>query len=116
MSTRKVVVTVSEAASKKFGELVKRAKPGEHLKLSVKSGGCNGFNYDLVLTNEKLKKFDEVVKVNEDVELHVCGSSLMHILGTNIDWSETLLGQSFVFNNPQATSSCGCGTSFDTTK
>ena len=114
--SKAAAVTISKAAAKKFGELLKTAKPGEHLKLSVKSGGCNGFNYDLKLTGEEPRKFDDVVEINDNIKLHVCGSSLMYVLGTNIDWSETLLGQNFVFDNPLATSKCGCGTSFDTSQ
>ena len=77
----------------------------------VKGGGCNGFNYQLKPTNKPAEKLDEVVKMN-NVEIHVCNSSIMHLLGTKIDWTEDIMGQGFKFENPMAQSKCGCGTSF----
>ena len=44
--------------------------------------------------------------------IQVCGKSLMHILGTEVDWKKDVMGEAFIFNNPMAKSSCGCGTSF----
>ena len=61
--------------------------------------------------NEIPDKLDEIVKV-DDYEIHVCNSSLMHLLGTKIDWKEDIMGQGFHFENPMAQSKCGCGTSF----
>ena len=48
----------------------------------------------------------------EDFEIHVCNNSIMHLLGTKIDWKEDIMGQGFHFENPMAQSKCGCGTSF----
>ena len=48
----------------------------------------------------------------DNVEIHVCNSSVMHLLGTKIDWTEDIMGQGFKFENPMAQSKCGCGTSF----
>jgi iron-sulfur cluster assembly protein len=44
--------------------------------------------------------------------IHICGKSLMHVVGTHIDWEKDIMGESFKFDNPMAKSSCGCGTSF----
>jgi Fe-S cluster assembly iron-binding protein IscA len=48
----------------------------------------------------------------DNIEIHVCNKSLIHLLGTNIDWTEDIMGQGFTFQNPMAQASCGCGTSF----
>ena len=84
------------------------------LFLQIKGGGCNGFNYDIKTldTNKAPSKIDETV-VNKDVTLHICGHSMLHLIGTEIDWKDDIMGANFVFNNPNAISQCGCGTSFN---
>ena len=83
------------------------------LFLQLKGGGCNGFNYSLKTldTIESPNKLDETVK-KDDVIVHVCGHSMMHLLGTEVDWKDDIMGANFVFNNPNAESQCGCGSSF----
>ncbi len=49
---------------------------------------------------------------DEDIVIHICGKSLMHVIGTHIDWERDIMGEAFKFDNPMAKSSCGCGTSF----
>lgn len=92
---------------------IKIAHNSSAIRFFVKGGGCNGFNYCLEPTNNKAEKFDEVLKI-DDLELQICSSSMMHLLGTEIDWTEDIMGASFKFNNPNAISKCGCGTSFST--
>ena len=80
------------------------------LRVAVKGGGCSGFQY----------VFDIVAKVNEDDQVFekedcrvvIDNTSLKFLEGAEIDYSEELIGSSFKINNPNATSSCGCGTSF----
>ena len=83
------------------------------LLLQIKGGGCNGFNYNLkpLETVDPPDKLDETVK-QDDIIIHVCGHSMLHLLGTEIDWKDDIMGASFVFNNPNAMSQCGCGSSF----
>ena len=50
----------------------------------------------------------------DGVNIHICNKSLFYILGTHIDWKKDIIEQKFIFNNPMAKSSCGCGTSFNT--
>ena len=82
-----------------------------YIRFSVKGGGCNGFNYDLKPTNDKPGKNDEIIKI-DDINIQICEYSVFHILGTEIDWKEDIMGSNFVFNNPNANSKCGCGSSF----
>ena len=106
----KNIIKITPNAIKKLSEL-KKTHNCNALKFYIKGGGCNGFNYMLEPTNDKPDKLDEIFKEN-DVELHICNESLLHILGTEIDWCEDIMGSAFKFDNPNAKSSCGCGTSF----
>jgi iron-sulfur cluster assembly accessory protein len=77
----------------------------------VKGGGCNGFNYKLKPTNNLPDKLDEVVKY-EQINIIIDSTSVFHLLGTTIDWKKDIMGESFHFENPNASAKCGCGTSF----
>ncbi|MEE9293720.1 MAG: iron-sulfur cluster assembly accessory protein [Phycisphaerae bacterium] len=81
-----------------------------YLRLGVKGGGCSGFSYSLDLTESKNEN-------DESWEQHgvqvICDpKSLLYLSGTSIDFKDELMGRGFVFNNPNASSSCGCGSSF----
>ena len=106
----KTLITLSETAIRQFKSILidsnKRA-----ILFSIKSGGCSGFEYELRPTNDKLKDGDEIYN-NNDIIIHICGKSLLHILGTHINWKKDIMGESFKFENPVAKNSCGCGTSF----
>ena len=82
------------------------------ITFGIKSGGCNGYEYDIKPTNDQLIKGDELYSKN-GIDIHVCGKSVFYILGTEVDWKDDFMGACFVFNNPTASSACGCGTSFD---
>ena len=109
--TKKNILTLTTKAYDKIKMLLE-IKNKESILFYVKGGGCNGFNYQLEPTNNKPEKLDEVIKY-KDFNIQVCNQSIMHILGTNIDWKEDVMGQSFHFDNPMAQSKCGCGTSFN---
>ena len=86
----------------------------QNILFYVKGGGCNGFNYELEPMREKPRKFDEVVPY-KDIQVIIDKTSILHLLGTEIDWKKTIMGESFHFTNPNAAASCGCGTSFSVT-
>lgn len=106
----KQIITITNVALNKLHNILERTKHNA-IRFSIKGGGCNGFNYELTPTNNLPNKLDEIVKI-KNVEIHVCNKSLIHIIGTNIDWKEDVMGSSFQFDNPMAKSNCGCGTSF----
>jgi iron-sulfur cluster assembly protein len=80
------------------------------LRVGVKGGGCSGFSYVLDLT-EKKKDSDEMFE-QHGVRLICDPKSLLYLGGTTVDFKDEIMGRGFVFNNPNASSSCGCGSSF----
>ncbi len=85
--------------------------PESHgLRLSVKGGGCSGLMYDLGF-DDKTTDSDTVIERN-GLKLIVDGKSLFYLMGTELDFSDGLNGKGFIFNNPNATKTCGCGESF----
>ena len=80
------------------------------LRVGVKGGGCSGFTYTLGFDAEA-KEGDTTIK-NDEVKLFIDGKSLFYLSGTELDFSDGLNGKGFVFSNPNATKTCGCGDSF----
>ena len=80
------------------------------LRVGVKGGGCSGMTYQLGFEGE-IKDTDTVIE-KDGLKLCVDGKSLFYLSGTILDFSDGLNGRGFVFNNPQATKTCGCGESF----
>ena len=107
----KHVVQLSCNAKHKIIEIAK-SHDVKHILFHIKGGGCNGFNYIFEPMNNTPHKTQETVPCNDDVNLVVCNKSLFHVIGTNIDWKKNIMGESFHFDNPNAVSECGCGTSF----
>jgi|TARA_B100000745_G_scaffold96983_1_gene61573 iron-sulfur cluster insertion protein len=100
---------VTNNAAKKIIELSKK-KEKKMLRISVTGGGCQGFQYNLDM-EDKSKKKDIIIKKNNALVI-IDQNSLNLIKGSEIDFVEDLIGSRFKINNPKATSSCGCGTSF----
>ena len=100
---------VTNNAAKKIIELSKK-KEKKMLRISVTGGGCQGFQYNLDMEDKSEKK-DIIIKKNNALVV-IDQNSLNLIKGSEIDFVEDLIGSRFKINNPKATSSCGCGTSF----
>ena len=82
-----------------------------NVEFSVEGGGCSGMNYILRPIEREINERDKVIK-SGDLNLIVPFSSFVYLIGTQIDFSSDLLNGGFKFTNPQASRSCGCGTSF----
>ena len=107
------MIKVSETAKKKVVELMKDDgyNPSiDYVRVGVKSGGCSGLSYDLKFDN----KHQEEDKVFEDngVRIIIDKKSFLYLIGTTLEYSGGLNGAGFVFNNPNANRTCGCGESF----
>ena len=85
-------------------------KPGSNMRVGVKGGGCSGLTYVLDLVEEP--KEDDKVLEEHGLKLFVDKKSYIFLAGTILEYSGGLNGKGFVFNNPNAKTTCGCGTSF----
>jgi iron-sulfur cluster assembly protein len=105
-------ITASERAQLKARELMQQAGIDDtyFLRVSVVGGGCSGLSYKLDFDNE-LKASDQVFEM-ESLKLVTDIKSLLYLLNTELDYSDGLNGKGFVFRNPNASRTCGCGESF----
>jgi iron-sulfur cluster assembly accessory protein len=103
-------VTVTERAARKIGEILGREPTGTMLRVSVEGGGCSGFQYKF--DTERSKADDDFVIERSGATVLIDPVSVNYMAGSEIDFVDDLIGASFKVNNPQATASCGCGTSF----
>ncbi len=103
-------VIVTERAAKKIGEILGREPAGTMLRVSVEGGGCSGFQYKF--DTEKSRADDDIVIEKSGATVLIDPVSLNYMAGSEIDFVDDLIGSSFKVNNPKATASCGCGTSF----
>jgi iron-sulfur cluster assembly accessory protein len=110
MTTTEQDVRVSERAARRIGEILHREQPGTMLRVSVEGGGCSGFQYKFDM--ERAQAADDLVIRRDGAVVLIDQVSLGYLAGSEIDFVDDLIGASFKINNPQATSSCGCGTSF----
>ena len=107
----KQLITISDNAAKRIKEILSNAESGvKGVRVSVKSGGCAGMEYEMIYLKETIPN-DEVVKDN-NVEVFIDPKAIMYLLGTIMDYKEDKFSSSFVFNNPNETERCGCGESF----
>ena len=103
-------VTVTERAALRIGQILKGEPNGTMLRVSVEGGGCSGFQYKF--DTERTRADDDIVIEKSGATVLIDPVSLNHMAGSEIDFVDDLIGSSFKINNPQATASCGCGTSF----
>jgi len=105
-------ITLSENAGKRIHEIVQNSKDnnGGVLRIAVVGGGCSGFQYTFDLT-DNIQEQDLILE-NNGGKVVIDPISIQYMEGSEIDFVDDLIGQSFKINNPNTTASCGCGTSF----
>ncbi len=103
-------ITISERAAKRISQIIAKEEDNKVLRISVSGGGCSGFQYGFDLENSK--KDDDLVFEKNGVQVIVDTVSIMYMDGSEVDFVDDLIGASFQIKNPNATASCGCGTSF----
>ena len=102
--TKKIVFT--DKAKDQIQKITSESKSKKYFRISVKGGGCSGFKYNF--------SFDDKINSNDKIfnKTLIDQNSLKIINGSVVDFKKELIGNSFVINNPKASSSCGCGLSF----
>ncbi len=103
-------VTVSDRAAKRIAAILAKEPQGSMLRVAVNGGGCSGFQYEFAITADR--NDDDIAVEKNGVTVLVDAVSLDYLRGSEIDFSNELIGAAFKVNNPNATASCGCGTSF----
>lgn len=107
------MIQVSETASKKIIDMMKDDgfdATKDYVRVGVKSGGCSGLSYELTF-DKQIGENDKVFE-NNNIRIAVEKKSFLYLAGTILEFSGGLNGKGFVFNNPNATRTCGCGESF----
>lgn len=107
------MIKVSDYAKQKAMELMTEDgfdPTQDYIRVGVKSGGCSGLEYVLKFDNEKLEG-DQIFEDN-DIKVIIEKKSILYLAGTILEYSGGLNGKGFVFNNPNASRTCGCGESF----
>ncbi len=103
-------ISVSERAANRIREIMEQQAGENALRISVAGGGCSGFKYDFEIvagTNE-----EDLVIEKDGARVAIDPVSVPYMAGSEIDYVDDLIGASFKIHNPNATASCGCGTSF----
>ena len=105
------MITLTDKAASKVKELLEREnKSGMALRAGVKGGGCSGFTYTLDFDsrkNESDQQFED-----KGIQIVIDAKSFLYLAGTQLDYTESISGAGFTFQNPNARRSCGCGSSF----
>ena len=105
------MIKVTDSAKKQAIRLMEDdGKEGFFIRVGVEGGGCSGLMYQLTFDNER--KEDDSSFMDNDIEVVVDKKSYLYLLGTTLDFSGGLNGKGFVFQNPNADRTCGCGESF----
>ncbi len=105
------MINISNSAKKRLSELLnKESEPKQFVRVGVETGGCSGLSYKLVFDNTQGAE-DELIE-NNGIKLLINKKSFLYLVGTTLEFSDGLNGKGFVFNNPNASRTCGCGESF----
>lgn len=102
-------ITVTPRAAQRIHEIAK-GQAQAALRIAVNGGGCSGFQYEFSLAGTR--EAEDIAIERDGAVVLVDSMSLVYMAGSTVDFVDDLMGQSFRVNNPQAKSSCGCGTSF----
>ncbi len=102
-------LSISAAAARRLAKVL-AADPGAALRVSVKGGGCSGFQYAFEI--DATRADDDFVATRDGVSVVVDPTSLEMLRGSELDFVDDLMGQAFKVKNPNAVASCGCGVSF----
>lgn len=103
-------ISLTDAAARRIATIVAKDAEKTALRVSVEGGGCSGFSYKFDLVNDRAD--DDLIIEKNNARVLIDSMSVMYMEGSEIDFVDNLMGQSFQIKNPNAVASCGCGTSF----
>ena len=104
-------IIFTDAAARKVQQLVlEEGNPGLKLRVYISGAGCSGFQYGYTFDEEQAE--DDITVVNDGITLLIDPLSYQYLMGAEVDYSESLQGAQFVIRNPNASTTCGCGSSF----
>jgi len=110
-SMNKSIIEITDRAKAQIVKMIAgRGKPSAGVKISIKSGGCSGYSYKLEFADE-IDKLDEIIEF-DGTNVIIDPTAVMFIIGSKMDYEETLMGAGFKFENPNEKARCGCGESF----
>lgn len=109
-STAPADIIITDRAASRIGEILASEATGSMLRISVNGGGCSGFQYGFDIDGQRHD--DDLLLERGGAAVLIDEVSLQYLKGSVVDFVDDLIGQSFKIQNPQAVSSCGCGTSF----
>jgi iron-sulfur cluster insertion protein len=104
-------IVLTDAAARKVQELIREENNADlKLRVYISGGGCSGFQYGFSFDEEQSD--DDIAVANDGVTLLVDPLSFQYLMGAQVDYAENLQGAQFVIRNPNAATTCGCGSSF----
>ena len=105
------MITITDSAKEKIKDILyDEGNPNLGLRTFVQGGGCSGFTYGFTL--DEVQNEDDFIVPLDEFKLLVDAMSMQYLTGATIDYKEELMGSSFTIKNPNATNTCGCGSSF----
>ncbi|MGB0205014.1 MAG: iron-sulfur cluster assembly protein IscA [Neptuniibacter sp.] len=107
-----MAITMTDAAADHVARYLEKRGHGEGVRLGVRTSGCSGMAYVLEFVDEALDE-DQVFTGPQDVKIYIDPKSLVYLDGTELDFVKEGLNEGFKFNNPNVSSECGCGESFN---
>ncbi|MCP3660947.1 MAG: iron-sulfur cluster insertion protein ErpA [Gammaproteobacteria bacterium] len=110
MNAETDIIFTSSAAAKVAALIEEEGKPGLMLRVFIQGGGCSGFQYGFQF--DESEQEGDVKVVTDGVTMVVDPMSMQYLMGAEVDFKEDLMGSQFVINNPNASTTCGCGSSF----
>jgi len=106
------MITITDSAVAKIKEiLAEEQDPNLKVRMFVQGGGCSGFQYGFTLDDQGAQEDDFVIE-KDGVEILVDAMSSQYVQGAEVDWQESVTGSQFAIRNPNAQTTCGCGSSF----
>lgn len=112
-----LIVTLTENAARMIKQAADEEKCSHQIRIGIRGGGCSGFQYDINFKDRDPANHSNVGDFEYEqhgVRIYIDPISAMHLEGTTLEYVSGLMGSGFKFINPQATRTCGCGSSFST--